>query len=1125
MSAFELILLGAFLAASAAAIVQTLRFRAMREDVDLAFKRADELREQNRLQTLREDQLRQVIDGARCILWDATVTDSGDPNEALQWNIRILSPETSRVAMGLAAVPEPDDSQVWRKRMPEHDMERLNATSTQAIRSGAPGYHQEFELGTPDGGIRFMREEVRIRPSGEGRWNLVGVQVDVTELKRVQDELARERDLLHSLLDNIPDQIYFKDTQSRFLRINRAVAETIDAVSPESALGRTDHDYFSKNEADAFRADDELVMETRQVLRDRIEHAVAHGREMWMSTTKAPLFDKNGEVAGLVGISRDITDRMMVEKALEHERDLLQALMDNIPDPIYFKDLNSSYLRINKADVEFVGAQSAEGAVGKSDIDYFTAEEAKAFKFDDQMVMRTGKALRDRVEQAVRNGKLTWLSTTKAPITGKDGKVIGMVGVTRDITDRVLAEQNLNDVVTRAQCILWRAEVTLGEDTEHYIWKLNIFSSQQIRDWLGLGPDHGGDDSYNWSRCFDPEDMIEMEKRFPQAVRESLPGYQQEFRIRGKDSRVRWVSESVQISPVGDGRWNLVGVVTDITDRKLAEQRIRENEARLRLLVEQMPAILWTCDRNLRFTYSVGSGLETLGLSPNQLIGTSLYEYFETQDDNFVAIAAHREALNGGKRLFQSEWQNRVFQTYVEPLYNGDGGIDGVIGLAFDVTEQKQAQEALRDRELLLRRVLDTNPNIIMVKDRRGTILLANAALAEFYHAPMDQMTGRTHREVHLTFGGTPADIDRWLESDREVVATGQPRFSTEYITQAGGRLRWHRTKKLPITLANGTQAVLTVMEDVTDLKQAEKMLEKERDLLEALMDNIPDNIYYKDIHSRFIRINRQQSGYLGLQGPADAIGKTDYDFFSREHADEFYNDEREVMSGKRIISKFERIVLRGAERWWLVSKVPFFDRDGRVLGLVGVSKDVTELKKMERQLADANEQLNKLAREDALTGLLNRRMILELVSNEWARWQRYGKRYSILILDADNFKRVNDEYGHLAGDQALKFIAARISEAIRAVDIVGRYGGEEFIVILPETNQEGAMSAAEKILHNIRKSPLSHDGGMLNLSVSIGSATVRSEDRNEDILLNRADQALLEAKRAGKNRVIAAPL
>jgi diguanylate cyclase len=155
----------------------------------------------------------------------------------------------------------------------------------------------------------------------------------------------------------------------------------------------------------------------------------------------------------------------------------------------------------------------------------------------------------------------------------------------------------------------------------------------------------------------------------------------------------------------------------------------------------------------------------------------------------------------------------------------------------------------------------------------------------------------------------------------------------------------------------------------------------------------------------------------------------------------------------------------------------------------------------------------------------MNRRMILELVDNEWARWQRYGKRFSVLVLDADNFKSVNDRYGHLAGDQALKFLAARISEAVRAVDIVGRYGGEEFIIILPETSNEGAVMAGEKILQNIRKAPLTYDGHVLNLTASVGAASVRTEDRNEEILLNRADLALLDAKKAGKDRVVAAPL
>jgi len=172
-------------------------------------------------------------------------------------------------------------------------------------------------------------------------------------------------------------------------------------------------------------------------------------------------------------------------------------------------------------------------------------------------------------------------------------------------------------------------------------------------------------------------------------------------------------------------------------------------------------------------------------------------------------------------------------------------------------------------------------------------------------------------------------------------------------------------------------------------------------------------------------------------------------------------------------------------------------------------------------QLRKAIHKLRRLSREDALTGLLNRRMILERATAEWARWRRYVSAFSIMIIDADDFKSINDRYGHLAGDQVLRLIAATIKRSIRAVDLVGRLGGEEFVVVMPETSAEGALAASQNIMSNIRQSRLRTDDFNIHATVSIGIATVSLDDKNFDCVLQRADVALYAAKRQGKDRAV----
>jgi len=962
----------------------------------------------------------------------------------------------------------------------------------------------------------------------------------ISELERVQQELtqsldacrqreatlaeklqalSRESDLMRALMNNIPDQIYFKDLESRFLQINSSVAEVLGISTPAGAIGKTDFDFFREDDAKKFRADDESVMNSGKTLVDRVEQAQIKSAVKWMSTTKAPVFDAAGKVIGLVGISRDITERKKVEAELEYERDLLNALLDNMPDQIYFKDAQCRFIKANHAVTSLL---IDKNVIGKTDLELFPPEEAAIYHEREMQVLTTGVPLVDDVRRGLRHGDPYWVSVTKVPVRDKSGKIVGLVGMNRDVTARKQAEDLLREIIARAECVLWHAEVT--DQGEKLGWDFNMLSPESFKRWLGITA--GGQAvGALWSRSILPEHLEQMNARSASAIRGGQSGYKQEFAMRGVDGNVHWMAESVEITPAGPKRWKLVGVVFDITENKRVEQALRESEAQLRLLVEQMPAILWSTDKNLRFTSSLGAGLSMLGLRANELVGQTLQEYFKTKDENFDAIAAHRKALKGESPSYVTQRMGRSLQTSLRPMRDSDGSIAGIVGLALDVTERNQVQDALREREYLLREVLDTNPNLIMVRDAEGKLVLANKALADFYQVPMEEVVGVRHVDLHARRGGDPTESASWSDTDRQIMENGRPIQLLTRATQPTGRQHWFRTKKLPLTLANGVKSVLVICEDISDLKAAEEDLAKERDLLQALMDNVPDNIYFKDTQSRFIRINTYQGYHLGLASPLDAVGKTDFDFYPADRAREFFSDEREVLAGRRIVGKVEKQFIDGSpERWTLTSKVPFYGRDGKVTGLVGVSKDITHLKRMEHQLADANEQLNKLAREDVLTGLLNRRMILELADNEWARWQRYGKTFSVLVIDADDFKSINDTYGHQAGDQALKYLAARLSEAIRAVDIVGRYGGEEFVILLPETTAEGAVFAAEKALQNVRKSPLHLNGTALNLTISIGIASVRREDKNIDMLLHRADSALYVAKRNGKNQLALSP-
>jgi PAS domain S-box-containing protein len=267
------------------------------------------------------------------------------------------------------------------------------------------------------------------------------------ERKRAEEALAHERDLLHTLMDNLPDRIYFKDDQSRFTRISKAVTEQFKIGHPREAMGKTDRDFFSAEHAEIAMRDEAQVMETGQPILAKVEREILpDGSVTWALTSKLPLKNRQGKTIGNFGISRDITEIKRIEERLDAERNLLRSLIDNLPDYIYVKDTEGRYLLDNIAHRRWLGADAESQVVGKRVSDFFPSEAVDRFTNDDLRVIQSGFALLNREELVEdRLGNQRWHATTKVPIRNKEGKVTGMVGISRDITERKLSEEAIRE--------------------------------------------------------------------------------------------------------------------------------------------------------------------------------------------------------------------------------------------------------------------------------------------------------------------------------------------------------------------------------------------------------------------------------------------------------------------------------------------------------------------------------------------------------------------------------------------------------------------------------------------------------------------------------------------------------
>jgi PAS domain S-box-containing protein len=277
-------------------------------------------------------------------------------------------------------------------------------------------------------------------------------------------EILHEGLILRTLIDNLPDLVFIKDAQSRFVILNTACAQQLGASCPEEVLGRSDADFVSPELAAQYLADEQALMRSGQILQK--EEPTQHrpsGEIGWSFTTKIPLRDNTGKIVGLMGIARDITKRKQAEAALRQSRDeleqrvaertaelsqehrLLRTLIDNLPDGIYAKDTAGRKTMSNPADLRVLGCKTEAEAIGKSDFDSFPKEIAEQFWADDLKVLH-GEPVINREEFFLdEKGGKRWLLTSKLPLRDQTGTIVGLMGIGRDITGRKEAEARLEE--------------------------------------------------------------------------------------------------------------------------------------------------------------------------------------------------------------------------------------------------------------------------------------------------------------------------------------------------------------------------------------------------------------------------------------------------------------------------------------------------------------------------------------------------------------------------------------------------------------------------------------------------------------------------------------------------------
>ena len=289
--------------------------------------------------------------------------------------------------------------------------------------------------------------------------------------------------------------------------------------------------------------------------------------------------------------------------------------------------------------------------------------------------------------------------------------------------------------------------------------------------------------------------------------------------------------------------------------------------------------------------------------------------------------------------------------------------------------------------------------------------------------------------------------------------------------------------------------------------------------LFRALMQSTADSIYFKDRQCRLLRVSRKMAEDLGFSDPAELIGKTDVDLFGEAFGQVTRRDDERIMETNRpIVGAIEsRQLDNGRMNWTLTTKLPLHDEAGRVIGLVGITREINEMRQTEAAL-------QHLATHDTLTDLPNRFLMEDRLSQLLSRARRSGTAFAVLFMDVDRFKDFNDSHGHEFGDLLLRAIAQRLTKSVRQSDTVARIGGDEFVVILDTVQQVAdADTVARKVLREVAR-PFTLQRQRAQATVSVGVSFYPENGQDEDSLVRAADYAMYLAKREGGNRHVTCP-
>ncbi|MCG2578107.1 diguanylate cyclase [Dechloromonas sp. XY25] len=553
----------------------------------------------------------------------------------------------------------------------------------------------------------------------------------------------------------------------------------------------------------------------------------------------------------------------------------------------------------------------------------------------------------------------------------------------------------------------------------------------------------------------------------------------------------------------------------------------------LQTAIDSLGASVFAKDLNGRYTFVNRAFCDMVGAKLEEVVGHLLEDLFDPitatqlREDDLRVIATGQTVEQKEYRRTKVGGERHQYLTVKRPVYGRYGNIIGLSGVSLDVTSTAQVEVLLSESRQFLDLLLSNVDGHFYIKGQDRRYIFVSPKVAELLQRSPEQIIGHTDAELLPEL-----EAQRVNAFDDMVFETGVRKAGEECLAGSRGGLRYFWSVKQLLRRGNQPDCLIGMSMDITELKLAQQAVASSETRFRTLFEGSRDGVLLLDQKKHFIDCNQAALELLGLTGKADCLGRTPVDFSPPVQA----CGTPSVDLAARYI---DTINTEGKHRFdWLIKRpqdgatltvevsASMVDLDGETVILATV-RDLTE--RMQYEVA-----IHQLAYYDALTDLPNRRLFFDHLSKALALSQRSGLFGAVIYLDLDNFKPVNDRYGHIAGDLLLKEVARRLAEHVRDQDTVARLGGDEFVVLLVNVapTQDAAWQQAKRVAERIRDDlaktySLTFDTDEQiqttvehHCSASLGMTLFPPCGECGETILRRADNAMYQAKAAGRNQI-----